>query len=170
VVAPENWNLIRVRWRSLLNGFRDLVPSDRATCTIGSREKFFVTKLSLDQALLEQSLFLDQSLPQLWLWRFERFLLHIKTCTQRNQHSSFQKILITSSRLWEWQIHPPFIDASSFISLKTLRIPYSIQSLPFLSLLTQQRTHIVNGCATENFDCRWWTSIFTITSTASLNV
>ena len=50
------------------------------------------------------------------------------------QYSSFQKrIFITSSRLSEWQIYSPFIEASSFISLN-LKYPLSV-SFPYHSLV-----------------------------------
>ena len=116
---PENRCIIH--WRLLLNGLRsvlvnatdkpfrlknlivsnrDLVPHDRMTCVIAFRLIFFVTKrLTLDYSFLDYS-FLDQSLPQprIWCFSLERFLLHLQACTQCNQHSSFQKYFIISSK------------------------------------------------------------------------
>ena len=114
---------------------RDLVPKDRATCIIASRPNFFITNTSLsglinlqvgfDVLVLSVSSYIYKLAPP-----------------QCNQHSSFQKIFITSSKQYLSASKLKLCEfkcSYSFQSSRKLLHPSILSVSTFLQPWTQQR-------------------------------
>ena len=98
---------------------RNLVPSDRATCIIASRAKFFVTNLSLRLQVGFDVLVLIVSS---YIYKLAPNVFNTPVCKRFPCHrdDAIEPI--------PYELNGKFHRCFTFISLKTLQISYSFQS------------------------------------------